>query len=154
MVTAHPTPDVQAAMREWQAVTDDLAAIAHAFDTRRLDAPSGCGDWTNRQLLVHMATGYGVRIAELQAVIEGGAAPPAIDADAANQRNVDRLSGAPVDEIVLEMAQVRGGVLVLLSRLQPAHLDASTRLADGRPLRDALAGLNAHDLEHAAELRG
>jgi hypothetical protein len=52
------------------------------------------------------------------------------------------------------MAQVRGQVLTLLSRLTPEHLDARTRLADGRPLREALARLNAHDLEHAAELRG
>ena len=146
-------PEVQQAMREWQAVTDDLVAIAGAFALGQLDAPSACGDWTNRQLLVHMATGYGVRIAELQAVIDGTAAP-AIDADTANQRNVDRLAGTPVDEIVLEMTQVRGRVLVLLSRLMAEHLDARTTLADGGPLRDALLGLSAHDLEHAAELRG
>ncbi len=146
-------PEVQEAMREWQAVTDDFVALAQAFDVHQLDAPSACGDWTNRQLLVHMATGYGVRIAELQAVIDGVGASQ-IDADAANQRNVDRLSGAPVDEIVLEMAQVRGRVLALLSRLTVKHLDARTRLADGVPLREALAGLNAHDLEHTAELRG
>ncbi len=76
-------------------------------------------------------------------MIDGVAASP-IDADAANQQNVNRLfSGAPVDEIVLEMAQVRGRVLALLSRLLPPHLDARTRLADGRPLREALARLNA-----------
>ncbi len=60
-------PEVQEAMREWQAVTDDFVALAQAFDLHQLDAPSACGDWTNRQLLVHMATGYGIRIAELQA---------------------------------------------------------------------------------------
>ena len=145
--------DVQQAMREWQAVTDDLVFLVHTFDPRRLDAASACGDWTNRQLLVHMATGYGVRIAELQAVVDGVAAAE-VDADAANQRNVDRLAGAPVDEIALEMSQTRGRVLVLLTRLTDAHLDVTTKLAAGKPLREAFAAFSAHDLEHAAELRG
>ena len=30
--------EVQSAMREWQAVTDDLVAIANAFDPALLDA--------------------------------------------------------------------------------------------------------------------
>lgn len=57
-------PAVQAAMREWQSVTDDLVAAVLLDLPARLDLPSACGDWTNRQLLVHMATGYGVRIAQ------------------------------------------------------------------------------------------
>ena len=146
-------PAVRAAMREWQAVTDDLAAIAAAFDPGRLDAASACGDWTNRQLLAHLATGYGVRIAALDAVVHGGAAAE-IDADAANRVNVDRFAGAPIDEIVLEMTQVRGRVLVLLGELRAEHLEARTVLAEGRPLGEALAALNAHDLSHVGELRG
>ena len=146
-------PDVQAAMREWQAVTDDLVAAVRAFDPARLDLPSACGDWTNRQLLVHMATGYGVRIAELGAVIDGAKAPR-VDADAANAGNVKRLAGAGAPEIADEMMQVRGRVLALLSRLKADHMGVKTRLGDSRPLREALSGLNAHDLEHAAELRG
>lgn len=148
----NPPPEVQAAMREWQAVTDDLVAIARACDPARLDAPSACGDWTNRQLLVHMATGYGVRIAALQALVEGTPAA-AIDAAAANARNVARLARTPVEQIVAEMMQVRGRVLVLLSRLTAKHLDARTALGGGKPLPEALASLSQHDLEHAAELR-
>jgi hypothetical protein len=145
--------EVQAAMREWQAVTDDLVAIARAFDAARLDAASACGDWTNRQLLAHMATGYGVRIAALDAVVDG-TTPLRIDADDANAGNVARLTGASVEEIVAEMIQVRERVLVLLGRLRAEHMAVATTLADGRPLGEALAVLNAHDLGHAAELRG
>jgi hypothetical protein len=146
-------PDVQAAMREWQAVTDDLVAIARAFDPARLDAGSACGGWTNRELLVHLATGYGVRIAALQAALDGAQALP-MNADDANASNVSRLRGAPVGDIVAEMIQARGRVLVLLARLRAEHMDTITVLADGRPLAEALTSLNAHDLVHAAELRG
>jgi Mycothiol maleylpyruvate isomerase N-terminal domain len=146
-------PPVLAAMREWQALSDDLVTLVRTFDTAKLDAPSACGDWTNRQLLVHMATGYGVRIAALQSAIDRSSPPP-IDADEANAGNVARLSGAAGDEIIAEMVQVRGRVLELLSKLKTEHLSATTALGGGGPLADALAGLNAHDLEHAAELRG
>ena len=146
-------PEVQTAMREWQAVTDDLAAVARDFDPALLDAPSACGNWTNRELLIHVATGYGVRIAALQAVVDGTAAPQ-IEADAANATNVARLGGATGAQIAEEMAHVRGSVLVLVSRLSSEHLNATTALAGGKPLREVLASLNAHDLEHAAELRG
>jgi len=146
-------PEVQSAMREWQAVTDDLVAIANAFEPELLDVPSACGDWTNRQLLVHMATGYGVRIAALQAVVDGTTATE-IDTGAANASNIARLAVATGAQIAAEMAQVRGRVLVLLSRLSSEHLTATTTLAGGKPLGEALASLSAHDLEHAAELRG
>ncbi len=146
-------PEVQAAMREWQAVTDDLVAIAGDFDPSMLAAPSACGDWTNRQLLIHMATGYGVRIGALQAVVDGAGAPQ-IDADAANAANVARLANATATQIAAEVAQVRGRVLVLLSRLSSEDLTTTTTLAGGKPLGEALASLSAHDLEHAAELRG
>ena len=145
--------EVQAAMREWQAVTDDLVAIVRAFEPGSLDLPSACGDWTNRQLLAHMATGYGVRIAVLQAVIDGTAASE-IDADAANAGHVARLGGASADELVSEMMQVRGRVLTLLSRLRAEQLGVEARLGDGKPLNGLLSELNAHDLTHAAELRG
>jgi hypothetical protein len=140
-------------MREWQAVTDDLAAIARAFDPARLDAASACGGWTNRQLLVHIATGYGVRIAALEAIVDGTQALQ-IDAEDANADNIVRLGGARIEDIVSEMRQVRGRVLVLLGRLRAEHMGTITALADGRPLAEALISLNAHDLEHAAELRG
>ena len=145
--------EVQSAMREWQAVTDDLVAIANAFDPALLDAPNASGDWTNRELLIHIATGYGVRIATLQAVVDGAAAMK-IDPDAANAANVARLAGATGAQIAAEMAQVRGRVLVLLSRLSFEDLAAATALAGGGALGEALASLNAQDLEHAAELRG
>jgi hypothetical protein len=149
----NPPPEVQTAMREWQAVTDDLVAVARAFAPARWDGPSACGGWTNRQLLVHLATGYGVRLAALQAVVESMPAPE-IDADAANARNVERLAGATVEEIIGELVQVRGRVLVLLSRLAAEHLGTATALGGGKPLREALVALSDHDLEHAAELRG
>ena len=148
----NPPPEVQAAMREWQAVTDDLVTIARAFDPARWDEPSACGGWTNRQLLVHLATGYGVRIATLESVVEGTPAPES-DADAAHARNVERLAGAPLDELVFELTRMRGRVLVLLSRLKAEHLALATPLGGGKPLREALPALSQHDLEHAAELR-
>ena len=148
-----PPPEVQSATFAWQAATDDLVAIALACDPGRWDAPSACGDWTNQQLLVHIATGYGMRIAALEAVI-GSTVSPAIDADAANAGNIARLAGATIDDILTELKHVRGRVLALLSRLTPGHLDARTALGGGKSVREALATLAKHDLDHAAELRG
>ena len=148
-----PLPEVLAAMRDWRAVTDDLASITSNFDPEKLSAPSACGHWTNRQLLAHLATGYGVRIAALQAAIASGRAPD-IDVDAANAANVERLADAPSETMVAELLRVRGRVLDLLSKLRFEHLDASTSLGGGRTLRDALSGLSGHDLEHLTELRG
>jgi hypothetical protein len=148
----NPPPEVKSAMRDWQAVTDDLVTIARAFDPARWDEPSACGGWTNRQLLVHLATGYGVRIAVLQSVLDG-TPPPGIDADAANAGNVERLAGAPIEELIFELTLTRGRVLVLLSRITAGQLGLATSLGGGKPLREALPTLSQHDLEHAAELR-
>src|SRR3990172_7996741 len=101
----NPPPEVQAAMRAWQAATDDLVAIVRACDPARWDAPSACGGWTNRQLLTHIATGYGVRIAALEAAI-GGTVSPEIDADEANAGNIARLAGATVHDILAEFKKV------------------------------------------------
>ena len=103
--------------------------------------------------MIHIATGYGVRIATLQAVVDGAAAMK-IDPDAANAANFARLTGATGAQIAAELAQVRGRVLVLLSRLSSEDLAPTTTLAGGAALGEALASLSAHDLEHAAELRG
>lgn len=61
--------------------------------------------------------------------------------------------GPSHDEDILA-EQVRGRVLALLSRLTPGHLDARTALGGGKSVREALATLDKHDLDHAAELRG
>ncbi len=140
-------------MRAWQAVTDDLVSLARAFHPPQLDARSACGDWTNRQLLAHLATGYSVRISALQAAI-GGARASAIDVDRANAADVIRLQGAPTEAIIADLVQVRGRVLELLSKLKPEHLATRTSLGGGKTLGEALGGLSAHDLQHAAELRG
>ena len=129
-------PEVLTAMREWQAVTDDLVAhrprvrsgaTRRAERMRRLDESAIAG-----------AHGHRLRRADLRAAGCGrrlGAHRP-IDADEANAGNVARLDGAPVEAIVAEMVQVRGRVLELLSTARDRTPGAtSTTLGGGRPLR-------------------
>lgn len=49
------------ALADWERVTEEIAPAFVAFDQSRLDARSACGEWTNRQLMAHIATGYAVR---------------------------------------------------------------------------------------------
>ena len=102
---------------------------------------------------MHLATGYGVRIAALEHVVDG-APEREIVADDANAANVARLSGADTTAIVEELVATRGQILSLLPRLGDDDLQRTMVLGDGKPLADVILDLSAHDLEHSAELRG
>jgi hypothetical protein len=136
---------------QWRAVTADLVELVRSVESPRWGDTSACEGWTNKELLIHLAMGYAVRTAVLEHVIED--APPShVEADGANAVNVRRLRGASVDDIVAEMLATRARVEELVPRLSDQNLERTTQLAAGRPLREAMRQLSAHDVEHAEQL--
>jgi hypothetical protein len=145
---------VDGALVAWERATEELVAAARALDAAAWERPSACGDWSNRELLVHLATGYGVRMETLRAVIEGRE-PAHRHLEDLNTPLVASHADASVEEIIDEMMAVRGRMAELMRALPP---DALTREAShaGRRvvLGELLAQLSAHDFAHAVELRG
>jgi hypothetical protein len=150
--------EIAVALRAWQRETERLATIIEAFPEEALDDASACGDWTNRELLAHIATGYAARAAVLRALIAGGEAPTEDETHAANiSANISaqvRLLDVQIEEVAAELRRQRDGIARLLRALRNEHLDVITPLSGGdRPLREILDDLSDHDTAHAAELR-
>jgi hypothetical protein len=144
---------ITATLAEWQRVTDAIARLARSIPSERWDAPSACDGWKNKQLLVHLATGYAVRIETLRAEIERREPAP-IDPDAANARQVEQLGASSIEEIITVLIETRGTVAELAGALDPHRLDAVIPHAGGSVvIGDLLRALDTHDLEHAAQLR-
>jgi|CXWL01.1.fsa_nt_gi hypothetical protein len=137
---------------QWCDATDELVRLVEGFDGG-WDNPSANAGWTNRQLLAHIAKGYVVRLAVLQAITLGRPAQPGIDLEMANRENVARFGARTISEIAAEMIRVRATMSALLELLRPEHLDLRTGLGKGALLRDTLPRLSDHDLAHARELR-
>jgi uncharacterized protein (TIGR03083 family) len=147
-------PEAEAAAGQWRDVSRELTSLAARMPPERWDAPSACGAWTNRDLLIHLATGYVVRIEWLEAALAGRDAVVPPDIDAVNERNVAARRPAPIEAIVAELLATRSRVLQLLEQLEPHHLDVRfDRDAGPTRLADILATFSAHDLDHAAQLR-
>jgi hypothetical protein len=143
-----------AAVAAWDRVTEELVAAARALDAAAWERPSACGDWSNRELLVHLATGYGVRMETLQAVIDGRE-PAARHLEDLNTPLVASHATARVDEIIDEMMAVRGRMAELMRALPPDALSREVSHAGRRVvLGELMAGLSEHDVGHAGELRG
>ena len=141
-----------AAIERWRRDTEELQAALNGFSATAWDARSENEGWTNRQVLMHIATGYTVRVAVLRAVLDGKPLPE-IDADAVNAELLDQWGDAPPGQLIQEMVRNRRQVLTLLHSLRDRHLDAQVPLRGGPRLGDALLLLSEHDLEHVAQLR-
>lgn len=147
-------PLAEAAAARWREVTRELASLAARVPPERWGSPGACGSWTNKELLIHLATGYVVRTEWLEAALVGrvSVAPP--DIDEVNERNAAAWRPAPIEAVLAELHATRDRVLQLLERLTPVHLDIEFD-RDGRStnLGELLVSFSAHDLEHAAQLR-
>ncbi len=145
---------IVAAAARWREVTGELMSVVARMPVDRWDRPSGCGHWTNKELLIHLATGYVVRIDRLESVLIGRAPADMADNDAINARNISAWAPAPVEAVIAEMLATRSRVLDLIAQLEPEHL--AVELPGAVPplrLGDTLGTLSEHDVEHAAQLR-
>jgi len=129
-------------------------SIVGRMPADRWDQPSACGSWTNKELLIHLATGYVVRSDRLESVLAGRVPAEDPDIDAVNERNVGAWAPAPVEAIVAEMLATRSRLLDLITQLEPEHLAVPLPGAGSLVrLGDTLETMSQHDEEHAAQLR-
>ncbi len=150
-------PELEAAARRWQRVTDYLVEVARAVEPSKWDESCPYPGWSNKDLLAHLATGYPVRIAWLDSVLEAGRPVADIDVDAANAARISERRNATVEQLIEEMVATRGRLLELMGRLKEEHLAVETEVAGwprGRgPFGEYVKEMSRHDLEHAAELQ-
>ena len=151
-------PRVRPIAERWDRVTDYLLDVARAVDPDRWGEASPYPDWTYKDLLVHLATGYTVRLGQLRGLVEKGELGAQPDADAANAENIVRHRESSPEALVEEMVRQRSEVRRLMGLLRPEHLEVRTNVhRRGQPPQygsflEALQHWHEHDLEHAADL--
>lgn len=149
-------PQLEPAAERWQRVTGYLVQVARAVELKEWGEPSPYPEWSNKDLLAHLATGYAVRIAHLESLIATGRPAASFDVEATNEERVSERHETPVQDLIEEMIAVRGRILGLMGQLREEHLVVETEVAgwpQGRgPFGEYVKEMSRHDLEHAAEL--
>ena len=138
----------------WRRVTTMLLAAARAIDAAAWALPSANPGWTNKDMLVHLATGYVQRLTLLDAIATHGTVGALPDADHANAARLAEFRDASIDAICDTLLARREEVEQALRRLRPEHLDITVAV-NGRalPLGDYIRDLSRHDLDHLADLQ-
>ena len=151
-------PELEVAARHWQQVTDYLVALARAVEPSCWGEPSPYPDWSNKDLLAHLAAGYAVRRSYLEHLVARNDLGPRIDIDAANAERTAERRDTPVEALIEEMVATRGRLLELMGQLRRENLDVELQRSGPPPYMqrfgDFLLDFSSHDLEHAEELRG
>lgn len=146
--------ELEAAIDRWQRDTESLLAAVRAVPPAAWQAQSGNPGWSNKDLLIHLATGYTQRLALLRSIAETGAPGTLPDADSANAANIAHLGAEPIAPLIDRLIATRAEVLELLRRLRPDQLDLRVAIGDRTErLGDYARDLSRHDLDHLAELR-
>jgi len=144
----------QQAIESWNRATEALLAVVRGVPASQWSVASRNAGWSNKDVLAHLATGYVVRLALLQSVVETGRPGIAPDAGAANTRHIEARRRVSVDELVAELVTTRAQVLALLRQLSDEALDLEVNDGGGvTRLGNDLLTLSQHDLDHAAGLQ-
>jgi hypothetical protein len=147
-------PEIARALDAWDRATEQLLAIVQGIDGVRWDAPGPYPGWSNKDVLVHLATGYAVRIVILSAIAETGAPAEPPNPDAINAERVAEHKSTSIDVLVSVLRATRQQVRDIITRLRPEHLAVMIGPPDGRrSLGETLPHLSTHDLDHAADLQ-
>ena len=142
------------AIEDWQRDTETLLAAVRTIDAAAWPLPSTNPGWSNKDMLVHLATGYVQRQTLLAEIATRGAVGVLPDADHANAARIAEFRDAPVEQIVATLTATRAEVLQRLRRLRPDQLDITVPVG-ARTLRlgDYVRDLSRHDLDHLADLQ-
>jgi uncharacterized protein (TIGR03083 family) len=133
---------------EWRAFLDAVDSVP----TADLTEPGVVGDWTVRDLLVHVSSWEGEFLKALPLVLDGRR-PPAYSTvyggiDAFNKLTQEQNRGRTLDEVRADLEATHNRLLESLAPLPDDALLSKTRLA--RRLR---LDTYVHYREHAAHLR-
>ncbi len=152
-------PRIRPIAERWDKVTGYLLDVTRSVDPQKWDEPSSYPGWSYKDLLVHLATGYTVRLDQLHSLLQTGALGPEPEVDSVIAGHIERHRRSPPEAVVEEMVRQRSEVRRLLGLLRPEHLEARAVIQHPReqppregPFLEALEHYHEHDLEHAADL--
>jgi uncharacterized protein (TIGR03083 family) len=147
-------PDTARALETWDQATEQLLSIIQSINPARWSAPGPYPGWTNKDVLIHLATGYAVRIAVLSGIVERGFPNEPPNADDANAARKAEHNDTSVTDLIAILRSSRAQVRDLIAGLRPEHLTVMIGPPqERRPLAEVLPTLSVHDLEHAADLQ-
>jgi hypothetical protein len=138
---------------------DPMLYVIFSVDPSYWERQSRGLDWTNRQLLSHIATGDWVLQGHLRHILEHGRVGDWPDIDAGNAQRLEERRFSNDRTLVEEFLSMRHETLRLVSQLKPEHLDLEIDLwfrekrEEPYSVRDYLLGFDGHDRTHRAQLR-
>jgi uncharacterized damage-inducible protein DinB len=137
---------------------DEALYVIYSVDPVCWERPSIVPDWTNRDLLAHIATGDWVLQTHLRNVIEQGHAAEWPDVHAGNAVRLHDRRFTTTAALVEEYLSMRHETLLLLSQLKPKHLEQPIDLwwkprPEGYSMLEYLLGFAEHERAHREQLR-
>jgi hypothetical protein len=138
---------------------DAMLYIVYSVDPSRWEQAARGVEWTNRELLAHIATGDWVLQGHLRHVIEHGTVAAWPDIDRGNAERLRERRFTNDRTLIEEYLSMRHETRRLLSQLEPRHLELKIDLwfrekrAEPYTVLDYLLGFEGHDRTHAAQLR-
>lgn len=100
--------ELEQAIEAWQRATDELVVVVNAVETEQWPRPSANPGWSKKDLLAHLASGYVVRVALLESILETGRPDGVPDTDAAIAANIEARRNTSVKELLTELIATRG----------------------------------------------
>ena len=149
-------PQVQPAA---DALAPDMTLyVIHNVDPVNWERPSPLPGWSNRQLLMHIATGDWMMQTHLRDIIGHGAPAPWSDVRAGNAERLEERAQSTDRALTEEFLSMRHETMVLLSQLKPKHLEIAFAFVwepepNVRTVLEYLLWFEAHDRTHREQLR-
>jgi uncharacterized damage-inducible protein DinB len=132
--------------------------VIYNVDPVNWERASSVPGWSFRQLLAHIATGDWVLQAHLRHILERGAVAAWPDIDRGNAERLPERAVVTERALTEEYLSTRHETLLLMSQLEPRHLDLAINLwwqpePNLRTVREYLLGFPRHEQAHREQLR-
>lgn len=149
-------PDIQPGVDALS--TGETLYVIYSVDPSAWELRSMIPEWTNRELLAHIATGDWVLQGHLRHILAEDAVPAPPDVPDGNAERVGERRFSTDRALVAEYLSMRHETLLLLSQLEPKHLQLEMEFWwEPRPNRhtilDYVLMFSSHERRHREQLR-
>jgi uncharacterized damage-inducible protein DinB len=137
---------------------DETLYVIHSVDPTKWELPSVLPQWSNRNLLAHIATGDWVLQTHLRSLLEHKHVAEWPDVTAGNEGLTGDRRVTPVHTLIDEYLSMRHETMLLLARLKPEHLREKITMRflpepHERTVLDYLQFFPNHERTHREQLR-
>jgi hypothetical protein len=151
-------PQVQPGVHALTTGTDDTLYVIYSVDPAAWELPSMLPEWTNRQLLAHIATGDWVLHTQLRHIVEGDAVAQWPNVDDGNAERIAERRFSNERALIDEYLSMRHETMLLLAQLKPKHLQLTMEFWwEPRPnehtVLDYVLMFAMHERRHRDQLR-